>query len=894
MTNDSAFSDIPWVIESKFEPNRPRLELVRRDRLLSQLTEGEPKKVALIIAPAGYGKSSLLGQWVAYAEQNNKNFGWLTLESGEADTKQFLAYIVLVLARSGMVLDELITGARDGFSDAAVENVLSKLIRLLNESEQQMVLILEDYHSAECDAVNSIVKRLIRDTLEKFTIFIDSRKQPNIDAFSLIASGDAVEINAAQLRLTKEETLLALGEVTDERSALSIYQQTEGWPVAVQLALVQKRTQPSEPIIAGVDGGLVASYLTEQILSTLSIEVQDFLLAVSFLERFNPELTNFVLENANAWRQVDSLSSFAAVIVPLDMKGGWYRLHHLFAEYLREMQIRRDPSIANRTLSRASQWYDEKKQIVEAVRYASKAEDFEECERLILAAGGWKIILNEGVSVLRNALRLLPGDIIDSSSRLMISQAYLHCKHGEIRDARELLDASVQATDAQTPVLYDTDRLIVETMVNLYEDRVDGWTPEYRRTRKLYADHDAIDALGKGTMLCEDVLIHLSRAEFTDAGECLRNAFAMMRQSGSVLGLNYCYIHAAQIALFRGDIATAAANIERAGKMADENFGSDSGLKAIATVLGHALGVYQGKSNIEELPEITKTLWHTIDNDGWVEIYLAGMQSVLMLTDQCGDTRHANELIDGLIKFSEKRNLNRLSLYAEIRKSGHRNPPQDKLSTAPGGGVDLLKFATAYSWEDQPRDWQSFLLASCMIAVSAPIDVSRPILERAFALVEEKQAGLWALRLRIANIVAVLNAEGEQSAKILLLELLRVAQPLQSMGVFLCEDSIIRLLGQLRSDLRQNEDELIILQFIDEILAREKVLKPNREKGILSDREFEILHKLADGLSNKEIARELELTENTVKFHLKSLYSKLSVGKRLQAVAEARRIGLVD
>ena len=206
---------------------------------------------------------------------------------------------------------------RDGFADAATNAVLAKLVRSLNDEEGQIVLILEDYHSAECDAVNAIVKRLIRDTLSQFTIFIDSRRQPNIYAFSLIASGDAIEIDAQQLRLTKAETLLALRDVTDDNSGLEIYDQTEGWPVAVQLARVQRRNAPDEPILAGVDGGLIASYLTEQVLSTLDDDTQELLLTLAFLERFNPELVNFVLDSPKAWGRIDSLSSFAALIVPL-------------------------------------------------------------------------------------------------------------------------------------------------------------------------------------------------------------------------------------------------------------------------------------------------------------------------------------------------------------------------------------------------------------------------------------------------------------------------------------------------------------------------------------------------------------------------------------------------
>ncbi len=892
MTVDPNISDVSWVLESKFEPNRPRVDLVPRNRLVSQLSDAVNKRLALIVAPAGYGKSSLLGQWAADAVEKGIRYGWLTLEQGEADEKQFLAYIVLVLSRAGIKLDELVTGARDGFADASTSAVLAKLVRSLNDEEGQIVLILEDYHSAECEAVNAIIKRLIRDTLSRFTIFIDTRRQPNIDAFSLIASGDAIEIDAQQLRLTKDETLLALSDVTDENSGLEIYDQTEGWPVAVQLARVQKRAAPDEPILAGVDGGLVASYLTEQVLSTLDDNTQELLLTLAFLERFNPELTNYVLDSPNAWGRIDSLSSFAALIVPLDNKGGWYRLHHLFAEYLREMQIRQSHEKASSIQLRASHWHAEKKQLVEAVRYAANAGDYDECEKLIIAAGGWKIILHDGIGVLRSALRLLPDDVVASSARLMIARAYLHCKYGEIPEARAMLDASELIPDRLRPDLCDTDRLVVESMINLYEDRT-SWTENHSRIRRQYSDPACLDALGWGTIRCEEVLIHLSCAEFDLVSARLREAFSFMRQSASVLGLNYCYIHAAHTAFYRGDLATAAANVERAGKMADENFGSDSGLKALASVLGYTLRIWKGECDRSEWPAFEETLFHTVENDGWVDIYITGLNAAILFARQCGDGQSPYRILSNMRAFAQQRNLDRLLKFCAMHEFALAAHNGDGNIMGTSASKAAKRFLQDYCYEDNKRDWQSYLLAASVIA-STGNDDEPGHLARASALAEVVGSGGWALYLQLAQCVRHIRQGATEEAKPELIRLLKAALPGRVMGPFLGNAEVLRLLPTLRSDLHQREEELITLQFIHEILERAKTLNPVRDTGLLSEREYEVLQKLANGMSNKEIARALELTENTVKFHLKSLFSKLSVNKRTQAVIEAQRLGLVD
>lgn len=890
MSSDSSLSDMSWVFESKFEPNRPRSGLVRRDRLLGQIHEGARRKLCLIVAPAGYGKSSLLGQWVVEAEQQGVRYAWLTLESGEEDEKQFLAYVVLLLSRAGMGLEELETGARDGFADAAISAVLPKLIRIINGYKERFVLIFEDFHNAECEAVNAIVKQLIRDTVSNFTIFIDTRRQPDIDAFALIASGDAIEIGAAQLRMTRQETLEVLGNIADEAGCNEIFEQTEGWPVAVQLALVQKQAQPLAPILAGVDGGFIASYLTEQILSTLGADAQEFLLAVAFLGRFNSELTNYVLESEGAWGRVDSLSSLAPFIVPLDVSSRWYRLHHLFAEYLQEMQTRRNQSWGNKILLRASEWYSEKKQTVEAVRYAARAGAYDECEKLILDAGGWKIILNEGIGILRNSLRLLPEDVIASSSRLSIARAYLHCKHGEISEARAMLNAAVQIEDIEAPKLRDTDQVVVESMINLYEDRLE-WTQDHSQLRDLYDNEEGLDALGRGTIRCEDVLIHIARGELGKADACLREVFSLMRQSGSVLGLNYCYNHASHIALYRGDFAAAAANVDRANKMADENFGSDSGLKIIASVLSYSLQVWRGDAEKSDLEGFKDTLIQAAENDGWVELYIAGLAALALLDAQCGDGSATREIIDKLRLRARQLGLRRLELFVDCVEFSNSWRQVEVHGEAP---QHLSSFLDSFRYEDAKENWQSYVILVLDPALTDSAAVSSGSLASAQKLVTELGAGLWSFTLRLAT-VKILRATGQlDDAKQELLNTLKDAIPLRVMGPFLADLKILDFLSELRSDLRHDESELIALQFVNDILDRAKVFRPSKRAGPLSEREYEVLLKLADGMSNKEIARSLELTENTVKFHLKSLFSKLAVSKRTQAILEAQRRNLID
>ena len=871
-------TDIPFtslnhgiVADSKFEPCCPNIDLVERGRLLKLLDAAIEQKLAVVVAPAGFGKSVLMGQWVRRHSTSDFCCAWLTLDPTENDVHQFLAYLVLAIAKTGVVLDDLENSARSGFSDASPEVVLVRVVAALRQQRKKVVLILEDYHRAECSTVNGVVTHLLRECDNRVAFFIDSRERPDLDIPQRVAAGEAIEISAEQLRLTQEETVEALSGVVNEPEAGSIYSQTEGWPVAVQLAAAQLRTHPSEPALEGFSDGLIASYLTAQILSSMEPEARELLLSLAFLERFNYELVDYVTQSNNSRTLIEQLSPLRALLISSEGGGEWMRLHHLFAEYLRELRNREDAQAVTETQLRASDWYREKGSLVEAVKYAAMAEDYEACTRLILDAGGLRVILTDGIGVLRNALRHLPDNALYKSFRLMLARAYLHCKHGEIMEARALLDAALAEHEFLTEqqddgnFIENCDRLLAESMINIYGDQF-GNNAEYSLLLEKYLSEDRLEPLDRGTVLCEMVVSHLAKGEFDNATGKLRDAFTSMRQSGSVLGLNYCYVHAAQIALCRGELEMATANVKHALQMAEENFGSDSGLKNLAQVLHCAVRIWQGVAGTEDLEILRKALSHTMEYDGWVEIYIVGSDALVLLAEQTQHTSVATTFIRELLVFAKRNNLYRLAFFAELQ-------------------LELLHQDVSVSHGPAPDDPHYFRhrLAELRSQLLDPLNAAH-----AKKLLDNTDLGsslLLEVQLRI-DLAVILGSKSEMANAI------KLARDQKAMGAFLANNQAHRLLRELREDYRQDEQELLSLQFIHEVLANAERLQPST--SLLSSREQEVLEKLLQGLSNKEIARGLQLTENTVKFHLKKVFTKLQVKRRTQAVAKARELGLIE
>lgn len=897
--NDDSITDNThgnWIIESKFELHRPNIELVTRKRLLSLLDDVIVRRVILISAPAGFGKSSLLGQWSGYRIAQGIPVAWLTLDENDADARQFLSYLALSLSHAKISIGDLEVAARNGFSESPAFSVLSRLMAQIRAFESPCILVLDDYHRTGSGEVDEVVAQLIQKMPDNFTLVINSRWAPDLNIPMLVASGDAVEIGPNELRLTRSETISVLGDQIELGEAEEIFGQTEGWPVAVQLARVQKQARPRVRLKSAGSSRLVALYLTDQVLSTLDTDVRDFLLTVSVLERFSPQLVNAVRETQDSWEIIDKLQPLTALIIPLDLDGDWFRLHHLFAEYLREGLRKEDPARANQVLLLASCWHASHGYLIESVSYAAQAADYKECERLVLDVGGWKIILTEGIGVLRSLFRIIPAKVVSSSPRLLVARAYLHCKDGEYRRARGILDASQALRQVRDSEQYDRDHEIIDSLVNTYENRKSWSIAKLNKPYDLTTD-GTYDPLEAGTLACTQAITYLSFVQLSEAEAMLKKAFTFMRRSGSVLGLNYSYLHAGVAAMYRADMDMAQANITQALDLSVSNFGSDSGLKHMALVLDYALKVWGGLASEKDIQDFSGSLEHIAAYDGWAEVYIIGLDAAFSLAEQCGNMGFAESVTDLMLSVADKRQLERLDVFAELQNI-RANIRQGRLVQAEEASINFQEWLGGispdevfYAWH-----WHAYFLGAGLHTQfsKAPSTDSLKALSRAMSFAEQARARFHQIRLHVSLALAMKQLHKPDDAVSELVVAIKQASRQKLMGPFLNDDRLIKMLKEVKAYMQANDEDLIAINFVSAVLARKNELRPYVPNQLLSGREQEILEQLALGKSNKQMARQFELTDNTVKYHLKNIYAKLKVKSRTQAIAAAHNLKLFD
>ena len=889
--NEDNFHD--RIIDSKLEPNRPNIELLNRQRLLEVLDEALNRSVIFIVAPAGFGKSSLTYQWGLHLTKNDVISSWVSLDENDIDVRQFLSYIALSLAKSGLEIGNLDVGARNGFAESQVGGVLLSILDCIAQSSKHVVLFLDDYHLPKSTAIDNTIRDILKLAPSNLTLVISSRETPAFNIPQLIASGDASVLDAEIMRLTEAETCATLGDMITAKDAKAIYEQTEGWPVAVQLARVNKQANPSVAIEKVSSSDLVASYLTNQVLLSMDQDLREFLLSVAILDQFNTSLANEIRGKEDSAHLINRLDTLRAFLVTTDFESGWYRLHHLFAEYLQDALRLETPEFPDVVLNRASDWHFEHGNLIDAVSYAAKAKAYAKCEDLILNAGGWKIILRDGIGVIRNIFRIIPEHIISSNGRLLIARAYLHCKDGEYKQARGILDSSKALRRDDDSDAYDKDHILVEALVGLYEDK-GGWAKGNSQGTRLEADN-IFTPLELGTLYCQHTLVDISLSNFAAAQDSIKSSLQFFRESGSALGLNYTYLHAAVEAMYRAEFDLARAYINRALELADSNFGSDSGLKHLAVVLDFSLKVWSGQAKSTDLDAFSSALSQTEENDGWTEVYIIGLHSIFALAEQIGDHPFSNDLVDRFLALARRRDLERLEAFASVL--------QLRAAYNQGRQSDIKKYSTQIKqWmsvstlENSPRVWQSFYQAAITLASHMLISdaLGAEFIRLSVEHSETSSAKFYNIQLNVAKaLVLDLRGKSEESSAVFL-EALKTACDQKTMGPFLYANGSRKLLRTSRDKLRYQNDDLILLNFVTDIIVKSEELRPIKSNTLLSVREREILEHLSQGQSNKEIARRFELTENTVKFHLKSIYKKLSVNSRAQAVIVAGQMNLLD
>ena len=442
------------LLATKLHLPRPRPGFVPRPRLTERLDEGLAQGLVLVCAPAGYGKTALLADWVQRGEHP---VAWLCLDPGDNDPARFWRHVVAALDRACPAIGERVAPLLGPPAPSSYRGLVTALINELADrpGDDQALLVLDDYHLIDAEPVHESFAFLLEYQPPGLGVVLTSRSDPPLALSRLRARGQLAELRAAELRFTADEAAALLqqapagpGETLSDTAVTALTVRTEGWAAGLQLTVLSLRGQADvEGFVSAFTGShrFILDFLAEEVLEQQSDQVRTFLLETSVLERLSGDLCDAVTGRTGSQSLLEQVERAGLFLVPLDEVRGWWRYHHLFADLLRARLQQEQAGRAVHLHRNAASWCQEHRLPDDAVRHAVAAGEMTWAARLIEQYFDELYYLRGEGTTLQRWLSALPDDLTRSRPRLLLAQAQLAIASGRVEAVEPLLDAAERA-----------------------------------------------------------------------------------------------------------------------------------------------------------------------------------------------------------------------------------------------------------------------------------------------------------------------------------------------------------------------------------------------------------------------------------------------------------------
>jgi len=899
----------PTLLTTKLFVPPPRPTLVPRLRLIERLNEGVAHRLTLISAPAGFGKTTLLSDWI---HRNKISAAWLSLDKGDNDPLQFLNYIIASLQCIEPKIGKSTLSVLKSPHPPSMESLLTILINEITSfldsqtspSGKGFFLVLDDYHVIDSQPIHNALTFLLDHLPPQMHLILATRADPPLPLARLRARNQLTELRASDLGFTAEETTLFFNKIM--RLGLSandialLQSRTEGWVAGLQLAALSM--QGRENITHFIksftgDDRLIVDYLAEEVLNRQPEHIQQFLLQTSILERLCGPLCNVVTGKGNSQKIIDELEKANLFIVPLDNKRQWYRYHHLFIDLLRHRLHQENPQQKAELHLRACEWYAENDLISEAVNHALAAGDFERAATLMEPVAITTVFQSK-LTTVQNWLSRLPKILIETHPRLCLSQAWAYFVSGRLDSILPLLESVEKRLSQPAELLSsgsvtDPDEILGQVLaIRAFLARGQGDIPStIKLSREGFKRLHESESIARCAIALNLGYAYFLNGEMKAADHYLKQASTIAQKIGNpYVALTAIYSQA--------DILRKQGKLREAGKTYRKalQLGTEWGEGYPLPATGYAfVGLGQVLYEWNDLEEANQYVTRGIElgeDSRDLAITFRGYITLARLKQASGEIRAA---------------LNTLDRAEEIARQSIRI-----LEDSQEWHVDLWRvwlwlkqgnLETASFWATNRKfgeirevnylnEFEHLLLGRILIAQDKPEEAIL-LLNRLLTIAEAEERIESIIEIRMLRALAA-EAEGNSSQAMSDLgKALSLAEPGGHIRLFIDESKpMAKLLEKLlgtRVDFPRS--------YANKLLLNMKLPTPSAtDAGLiepLSERELDVLRCLAAGLSNREITEKLFISLNTVKTHLKNINDKLNVHNRTQAVARARELGLL-
>jgi len=830
--------------------------------------------VTLVAAPAGYGKTTLVIDWLADSQFPT---AWLSLDDGDNDPVRFLAYLVAAIGQF-----------RDGFGDSIQsmlttagpppQTILTSLINEIATIPDSFIFVLDDYHTIQDAVIHQLVAFFLERKPPQMHVILITREDPLLPLARLRAQGQLTDIRQVDLRFSAQECQdfmqdsLGIGFSQSEIAALE--RRTEGWITGLQLAALsmQKETD-RQRFIRDFTGSsrYVLDYLMEEVFNHQTEIMQEFLLKTSILERLSGPLCDVVVGKNGSQALLDDGEHANLFLSPLDHSREWYRYHRLFAELLRYRLRAREDITESELHCKASQWFEENNFVAEAIHHAIAAQDWDRVSRILSDAN--TEMLNQGeTTTLVRWYEAIPREVLLSNPRLCFDACWPLLLTGHYQEARELLNHVERL--AQNLPTFLGEILTAQAYLARAQGDHALMVERSQRARKLLPK-ESVASRGLVAINLGLAYWHLGNMEATE--EVLREALHASQSTGNHYGVITAII-------FQGRVLAVRSHIRKAAEFARQAIeqGGQLPINALAYL---DMGAFHYEWN--QLAESDNYLQSAFDlsRSGQNEEFEVGcwmMQSCLRLAQ--GDPSAALEALRKAQTFIDQGTIPQgTAARVEIAKL--------RLALAEGDLGTATQLGNQLNEGIDSNNFNRFanLAKAKLLLAQNQYEQAANYLANLAQTAQEKNWGYAFIATRAHQALA---AQDPNTALHFLEEALINAEPEGMLRVFidLGED----LVPLLKQAARRGIEPAYVREILSAMGDRQQVEDlDNHLAEPLSDRELEVLRLVVAGLSNREIAQDLVISLGTAKTHIHNIYGKLEAKNRAQAIARAREFELI-
>ncbi len=893
-------TDLLLATKLYIPPLRPRM--VARPRLLARLDHGLACRFTLVSGPAGFGKTTLLSEWVHALssspvpgrggggargeEERAVSAAWLSLDQADNNPTRFWTYLIAALQTVRKGLGATALAALQSPQPPGMEALLTGLINdIATLGAGPLVLVLDDFHLITTPSIQEALLSLLDHLPPEMHLFLSGRADPPWPLARLRAAGEMVEVRTEDLRFTPTEVasflngVMRLDLAADDIAALD--ERTEGWIVGLQMAALSIQGRQDVPAFIQAFRGshrFILDYLVEEVLDRQTPDIQSFLHQTAVLDLLTAPLCDAVTGRQDSQAVLTQLERTNLFLVPLDDERRWYRYHHLFADLLRSRLERSQPDQVTALHRRASAWYEEQQMLVEAVTHALAGHDpgeFVRSRPWLSIARAWALAYTgsfEAVNpCLQDAIQTLGGE-----KELALSCGLAPGEVAHIRGHIDAIRCYVQS------ITYEDPRVAIEL------------------AQSALAQLPESDWRARGRVAVLLGLGYRKSLAYAEAHAALSKALAIARAAEQKFVVVDVLCQIARVEADQGRLHQAAATCREALRLAEEYGGPGrSRLPVVSYALVTLSRILYEWNDLPTALELAQEALILARQWGQMDSMAGGYISLIMAQFAGREFDRALESVEEMKRIYRPGLYPRQSVAMEARVRLEMND----VAGAARCAAELVPYAD--------EEWRMSRLISVYVTefqqgVRSSLDDVLDFLTRTLPVLEAAGTEAGVVELLALQAVALQALGRVEEARSVLTRALSIAEPEGWIRTFIDEGALMgELLRAVLTAQRTQRGAAAqrIAGYASRLLSAMGVEMPGAKPSApssadlvepLSEREFEILRLLATSLSTPEIARELILSANTVRSHVKSIYGKLNVHGRIEAIQRARELRLLS